>query len=230
MYGTLIRPSRLGYWLAAALAALAVACAILAVLSFLSLSRQVSSFQRVPVPGQGTVTFTGPGGYLIYFEGPGLASASSTGLVRVALQSQADGQQVPISPLRAASETYTMAGHSGRAVAAFTIVRPGTYELSAGLPDGPAPADLAVGHGIGGGVARAVTGITIGVLALIASITAGVITGVRRGLSRRRALLPGPQAMQPGMSWGAVMPGVGPVPPQPPASPPIPPAGQQSPF
>ncbi len=54
-----------------ALLAGGVICIALAVAGFFALNRQIADFQRVPVPGQGGVTFAQPGGYVLYIEEPG---------------------------------------------------------------------------------------------------------------------------------------------------------------
>jgi hypothetical protein len=211
-----IRPSRLWYWVAAGLLIAALACISFAVAGFVSLSHQINAFQRVRVPGQADVNFASPGGYLIYFEGPGFNTASRTGTVHVLLQGT-NGLPVPVSRLEGRAETYSVTGHSGVAVASFTIARPGMYVLSAGLPTSPVPVDIAVGRGIGAGIGATVVLILVAVFALgPAAVAVGAVTAVRRHRSRRALLAGGP----PG--WHG-MPPAGPYPP--PAGPYPPPAG-----
>ena len=63
-----IRPGRVWYWVALAVLLAGVAWAVVAsVLLF----GQVDSFPRVPDPGQGVISLTHSGGYVIYYEGPG---------------------------------------------------------------------------------------------------------------------------------------------------------------
>src|SRR5262249_4875232 len=69
-----VRPGRV--WYLAALAALLVGVAWIA-LGLISVSHQVDSFPRVPLPAGGTVALGHSGGYVIYYEGPG----ASGGLV-----------------------------------------------------------------------------------------------------------------------------------------------------
>jgi hypothetical protein len=228
MYGpSSIRPSRLWYWLAAGLLIAALACVSFAVAGFFSLSHQINAFQRVRVPGQADVSFASPGGYLIYFEGPGFNTASRTGTVRVLLQGT-NGLPVSISRLQGRAETYSVTGHSGVAVASFTIARPGMYVLSAGLPTSPVPVDIAVGRSIGAGIGATVVLILVAIFALgPAAVAVGAVTAVRRHRSRRALLAGGP----PG--WPG-MPPAGPYPPpagrySPPAGPYSPPAGPYSP-
>lgn len=228
MYGpSSIRPSRLWYWVAAGLLIAALACVSFAVAGFVSLSHQINAFQRVRVPGRADVSFASPGGYLIYFEGPGFSSAGRTGTVHVLLLGT-DGLPVPISRLQGRSENYSVTGHSGVAVASFTIARPGTYVLSAGSPTSPVPVDIAVGRSIGAGIGAIVILLLVAVFALgPAAVVVGAVTAVRRNRSRRAPLPGGPPV------WYG-MPPAGPHPPpagrySPPAGPYPPPAGPYSP-
>lgn len=216
MNGLPIRPSRLWYLVAGVLLAVAVGCAVLAVSSLSALSNKVSSFQRVQVPGQRVVTFASSGSYLVYFEGPGFSGLHTTGTVPVGIQSQGSHQQIKISALNGTtSESYSMGGHSGLAVASFTITAPGTYVLNAGQPTGsPAPADIAVGPRIVSNVAIGVVGIIAGILALIGSILAWLLTLLLRVRSRRRLLTVGPMGPLPAAPFGAQFPGA--AAPQPP--------------
>lgn len=199
----------------------AAACGVVSGLSFFSLGRQVGSFQRVQVPGQGTVTFSKPGGYLVYFEGPGFAGLSHTGTVRVSIHSDASGQQVSLSPLSGKQETYTIGGHSGQAVASFSITTPGQYVVNTGTSTDPAPADIALGPGIGSTLAIAIVGLVFGILALVGAVTLGIITAVLGSRRARRLRYAGPPGI-PGTPYG----GPGPQQPYPGATP----AVQQQPY
>ncbi len=66
-----VHPSRRWYWVAGGTIAGGVICIVFAVAGFFSLNRQITDFQRVPVPGQAGVTFARPGGYVLYIEKPG---------------------------------------------------------------------------------------------------------------------------------------------------------------
>src|SRR5215469_425676 len=76
-----IRPGRV--WYLVALAALLVGVAWAVVASILLFGR-VDSFPRVPTPGQGVVSLTHSGGYVIYYEGPGASNGNvPAGNIRV---------------------------------------------------------------------------------------------------------------------------------------------------
>jgi hypothetical protein len=188
MNGQTIRPSRHWYWLVAGLGAVMVLLIGLAVVRLISLNQQINSFQRVQVPGRGTLTFTSPGQYLVYFEGPefGVASPSSTGSVPVLLQSQATGRPVRISALQKQLDFYNVGARRGTAEGSFTIGAPGRYTLRAGPPTGSAVQDIAVGRAIVGSLIAAVVETIIGVLALIAGVVVAVVIAARRGRYRRR--------------------------------------------
>jgi hypothetical protein len=193
MNGQSIRPARRWYWVAAGLLTAAVICIAFALTGFSSLGQQVRGFQRVQVPGQVQLSFTSPGRYLIYFEGPGFSSRSSTGTVQVLLQAADASSQVAISKLENETETYDLSGHSGQAVADFTIAKSGKYELRASQASSPAPADIAVGRSLGGGIGGTVVLILLAVLVFgPASVVIAGVTAVRRRRSRARALAAGP--------------------------------------
>lgn len=230
MNGQPIRPSRHWYWLAAGPGAIAVALILLAIIGFVSFNQQISSFPRVQVPGQETLTFTGTGQYLVYFEGPGFGSArpSSSGSVPLLLLSQTTGQHVPISKLRNQTDFYNLGGHSGTAVGSFTIVAPGRYTLEAGQPSNSTLTDIAVGRGFVASLIASVVEIVIGILVLIGGGVAAVVIAIRRSIYRRRLML----GLVPAMPYpgGPPMPyQAGPIYPPPP-SPQQPPHGQQPPY
>jgi len=172
-----VRRSRTGWWISGLLLVAAIVCVIVAVTSFLSFRSQVNGFQRVSAPGQRVVTFSGTGGYQLYFEGPG----QGRGNADVVLRSTSTGQPVKISVLHGSSTSYTLSGHSGQAVGSFTISQPGRYVLAATTPAaGAAPADVAVGGGLGGGIVRGVLFIVAGVLLFFGALLAALITAIRR--------------------------------------------------
>jgi hypothetical protein len=216
-----VRPSLTWFWISGLLLVAAIVCVILAVTSFVSVNNQVRDFQRVSIPGHGPVTFSSTGDYLVFFEGPGQGS----GRARLLLRRASSGQPVKIGGLSGKSENYTLGGHSGQAVASFTITRAGRYELTTAPLSGPPPTDVAVGRGLGGGIVRGILLIVAGILLFIAALVTGLITVIRRGRSRRRMAAP---------AWGTPMPAgaPGPMPPagsMPPAGPMPPPPGNMPP-
>jgi hypothetical protein len=64
-----VRPARFWYLVAGVVLAGSVVWLVLwMLLGLRSLDREVDGFQRVPVPGEATVSFARPGGYVLYFE------------------------------------------------------------------------------------------------------------------------------------------------------------------
>jgi Domain of unknown function (DUF4389) len=197
------RPSRLGYWLAAILLAVALTSVALAVAGFVSLDRQIRDFQRVPVPGRAEVTFTQPGRYVLYVEkraqccgfsfaigdGP-FARWSLTGSLRPLYGSA----PVAVSDWHGAVESYRAAGHQGQTALSFTIPRPGSYLLTIRNMTPGTVADLAVGRGILAGIVEPPLLALAGIAVLIA---AGVLFGITAS-RRRPARAPGPGAGIPG--------------------------------
>jgi hypothetical protein len=207
MNGLSIRPSRLWYMAAGFLLAVVAVGAVLAVSGFSAFANEVTSFQRVAVPGQRVLTFSSSGSYLVYFEGPGFSQLHTTATVQVGIHSEGEQQQIKLSDMNGLSETYNIRGHSGLAVASFTITTPGRYLLTAGQPNGsPIPVDIAVGPGIVHNVVIGAVGIIAGVLALIGSVVAWLITFLLRGRSRRRMLV-GPVGPLSAAPFGMQFPG-----------------------
>jgi hypothetical protein len=175
------RPSRAGWWITGLLFLAAVACVVLAVLGFASFRSQINGFQRVNAPGQGQVTFTSTGDYKLYFEGPG----QGAGHANLAMVSASSGRAVKISALTGETESYTLGGHSGQAVASVTISQAGRYVLRVTPTSGATPADVAVGAGLGGGIVRGVLLIVAAVLLFFAAVITAIITAIRHRRRRR---------------------------------------------
>jgi hypothetical protein len=153
-----IRPSRVWYVVAGVLAMGAVVWLVAGVVLGLgSFVRQVEGFQRVPVPGQGEVSFEQPGGYTVYYQGP--AAGDETVAIpsfRLSLAPVGGGQELTVSPYEGAS-LYTSGSYSGRAVGTVQVDRPGRFLLRADGEPQVVQAHVAVGQEIGGfGLLRAV--------------------------------------------------------------------------
>ena len=199
-----IHPSRWWYWIAGGMVAGAAICVALAVAGFFSVNRQITDFQRVPVPGQADVTFTASGGYVIYIEQPGqccsfTVSTGNSGpfsswSMDLALQPVDGGPQVSVSTWQGTTQSYSIAGHEGQTAAYFTIDRPGRYLLATGNATPSSITDVAVGRGIGRGILVPFILIAVGSLAALAGLVTGVVT-----VSRRRK--PGPSVMSPTGDW-----------------------------
>ena len=161
--GAPIRPRRRWYWVAGCLLATAVTCIALGIIGIFGLDHQIHEFQRVPAPGHGVITFTQPGGYVLYVERPGSCCSFSIGSgngdddgggppfsgwsMRVTLQPVSGGSPVSISTWRGVTESYAAAGRQGQAAMYFTIRSPGQYYLTASDVAPRSITDLAAGRG-----------------------------------------------------------------------------------
>jgi hypothetical protein len=209
------RPSRLWYWVAGCALAAALICLALAVAGFFSLNGQIKDFQRVRVPGQAEVTFTQPGGYVLYVERPGHCCSVAVGSgdsapfsswsMTVAMRPVNGGPPVSISTWRGVPQSYGVAGHQGQTAMQVTIGHPGRYLLRATNVVPHSITDVAVGRGIGHGM---LIPLVLTLVALFALIPAGLLAGGVTFFRRRRArhslpqALQAPQVMQPNETWG----------------------------
>jgi hypothetical protein len=196
-----VRPSQLWYWVAGAAAAAAVIWLAVGLVFWVgAVDRQVEQFQRVPIPGRAEVTFTDPGGYILYFEGAG-AGDEQVGLPAfdVSLTSADGGESIPIRSY-GSSLSYHFAGRSGRAVGTFQIDRPGRFVLQTEGAAQAVPASAVVGPSIGGDIIRTLALTVPGPMILfLAGILLAVVVAVRRSRARTRlAPAAAAVAVQPG--------------------------------
>ena len=183
-----IRPSRVWYWVAGAMAVGSVVWFVLnLVLGLGVVNRQVDGFQRVSLPGQGEVRFTEPGGYVLYYEGLGASDATIPAFNASLVAVGGDGE-VPISDY-GGSLTYDFSGNSGQAVGTFHIDKPGRFLLRTESGVDGTQANVAVGRSVSGGIFRTVVLVLVGTLVLFFGGAAlAVIVAIRRHRSGR--LLP----------------------------------------
>jgi hypothetical protein len=177
-----VRPSRLWYWVAAALAAAAVVSLVLAGMGLVSLIRQTGPFQRVAAPGSGEVVFDRAGQYALYLE-----SATSEDLSDL----DADAVRVRLTPVDSSDQvqlsrsswriTYTRDGYFGQAVAVFTIDDPGLYLLNVDDPTDFRISGVAIGREPEPAMAvPMVLGLGAAFVLLLAALATGLITLLRR--------------------------------------------------
>lgn len=179
-----IRPSRVWYLVAGALVVGAVVWLVAGVVLGLgSFVRQIEGFQRVPIPGQGEISFEEPGGYTVYYEGP--AAGDETVAIpsfRLSLAPVGGGQEVEVRPYEGAS-LYTSGSYSGRAVGTVQIDQPGRFLLRADGEPQVVQAHVAVGEEIGRSLGFQV--IPIALLLLFGAMVLAVVVAVRRQQGRR---------------------------------------------
>jgi hypothetical protein len=114
---------------------------------------QVDAFQRVPLPQGGQVSLSHSGGYVLYYEAPGVASGQFPSFnVTVAPASSAASAK-SLQPYTA-DVTYNFGSRQGRAVLTLQVAHPGTFRVVAtGAPAVAGGSDLAFGSTIASGIA-----------------------------------------------------------------------------
>jgi hypothetical protein len=177
-----IRPGRVWYWVALAVLLVGVAWAVAAsVLLF----GKVDSFPRVPDPGQGVISLTHSGGYVIYYEGPG-ASDGNVPAGNIRLTPESAGAAVKSITPFSGSVTYQIGSREGSAVAHVQIAAPGRFLVRATSSGAPPGSHLAIGSNITGGIAAIV--LPALVLVLVAIVGATVVAVVRHTRIKRARL------------------------------------------
>jgi hypothetical protein len=178
-----IRPGRVWYWVALAVFLAGVAWAVVA---SIVLFGRVDSFPRVPDPGQGTVSLTHSGGYVIYYEGPGASNGNvPAGDVRVIPESA--GAAVKSVTAFSGSMVYQFGSREGAAVAHLQIAAPGRFLVRATSSGAPPGGRLAIGSNISGGIAA----IVLPALLLgLAAVGGAIVVAVVRHTRIKRARLP----------------------------------------
>jgi Domain of unknown function (DUF4389) len=201
-----IRPSRHWYLVAGCLLAAAVACLSLAVTGIFSWDRQIQRFQRVPVPGQGEVTLTQPGEYVLYVETRGQCCSWAFGIpagplaawsMQLGMGPAYGGADTPVSDWRGMPESYGVTGHQGLTGMTFTITHPGTYLINTSDVHPAAVTDLAVGRSITRATLLPLILLLTGLVTLLGAVVSFVFTAVRRRQARRRQGQP-PEMAEPG--------------------------------
>jgi hypothetical protein len=128
----------------------------------------------------------GAGGYVLYYEAPGLNSESggtSVPPLDITLRSPT-GEVLPLSDYDS-SFTYSIGGHEGRAIGTVQVDDPGAYRLTVAESPGSAGV-VAVGRGMGRWVVGLVLAAVLSFFVLIAAGTVlAVVTAVRRDRSKR---------------------------------------------
>jgi hypothetical protein len=188
-----LRPSRYWYLLAGGLLAAAVACLTVAVIGMFSWDRQIQDFQRVRVPGNGEVTLTQPGGYVLYVETRGACCSWTVGnqgppwSMRIAMGPVKGGQEAPISNWTGTPVAYDVGGHQGVTAMSFTITQPGTYLIETSDVHPASVTDLAVGRNILGATLLPLAMLLAGLAFLLGAVVSAIIIAVRRRRARRGA-------------------------------------------
>jgi len=119
------------------------------VVSFILGLRQIQADQRVPIPGQGEVTFDESGRYTLFYEGSGTSEDALTlPPFEVSLAPAGGDQEVPIRSEE--GSPYSVAGRFRRAIGTVQINQPGSYLLRTEGEPQPVQVYVAVGRGTPG--------------------------------------------------------------------------------
>jgi hypothetical protein len=155
-----IRPGR--HWYVVALVIFLIGSLLAGVLAYrfvTGLMGLTDDLTQVVVPGSADLALTETGDYTIFYEhrsvvdGRVYQTGGAVPGLDVSLVSMEDGSPVELrSP--GSNTTYSVGDRSGVSVLAFSIDRPGIYELSAAYPTGRSGPEvvLAVGEGVGRGI------------------------------------------------------------------------------
>ena len=185
--GAKIWPGRVWYWVALAVFLAGVAWAVIVLVVLFG---QLNSFPRVPDPGQGVISLTHSGGYVIYYEGPGASNGNvPAGDVRVtALSGSAPVKITSFS----GSITYQIGSRDGSAVANLQIAAPGRFLVQVTSSGAPPGSHIAIGSNLSGGILAAVIpSVILGLAAIVGAIVVAVVRHTR--ITRARpSKLPSP--------------------------------------
>jgi hypothetical protein len=151
-------PSAYWYWLALPIAVLGIGIGIWwFVHGFTTLGDKVERLERVPVPGQRTVTLS-EGAQSIYFES---GDGQDVAVPELRIRIVPEGGGAPLAVRNHdGSATYSIDGYDGQSVYGFDAPREGRYtvKVSARTESLPASPVLALGEGIGGHILGIVLG------------------------------------------------------------------------
>ena len=159
----------LGYWLAAAIAIVAVIAAVgWAAARTFDVISSPDDFARVSLPGATAIPITASGKLVVYYEGTAKPSLSLLGVTVL----DPSGRPVAVTAYRG-DVRYDRAGLVAKAVGSFDAGTAGRYTVSAGAP-AEASAKLAVGEDLGGAMKDTVlwAGLILGAGAIAAAATA----------------------------------------------------------
>lgn len=121
-------------------------------LGLVVLDADVSSFQRVALPGSGEITLTHSGRYVIYYEGPG-ASADYLPAITVSVSPLSASAAVRSITRYSGSLSISHGSHGDAAVLSLQIAHPGRFLVQADAPAAPAGSNVAVGSDLTGSIA-----------------------------------------------------------------------------
>jgi hypothetical protein len=169
-----------GYWVAAAVALVAVVAGVTwAIVSFVDLRHDIDGFARADIPGQVDVRLPGSTGQVLYYEGPGAPTLSMLD----ATVTGPSGGEVTLRQYSGNVEYDAPLGVTGHAVATFDSSEPGTYTVGSAASlrtDAVIAVGPSIVSGAGGRVAAAAV---IAVVGLAIGGGIALVTALRRSAS-----------------------------------------------
>ena len=182
-----LRPGRVWYWVALAVFVAGVAWWVV---SFVTVTERVNSFQRAPFPGTGVISLT-RGDYVVYYEGRGASSGTvPEGHIHMdSLSESAAGGDMTMTP-HSGSLTYQFGSHVGAAAGTVQIPVSGRYwvqSTSATLRGG----HLAFGSSVAGWIVGAVvpTAVVPAAVLMLAGVVGAIVVAIIRHKRLERARL-----------------------------------------
>jgi hypothetical protein len=176
--------SRLGYVIGGALAAVGVIAAVAwFVVSLARLGDDIDRFERVSIPGEGTVQLDARE-YVLYYEGSNAEQFVPRFRIQIVdAQTRAPLEIEPYS----GSLTYSLSGHEGSAQGTVTPPQAGSYAVRT---DGEAAigANVAFGRSIAWPILWSILGaVAIGLVLFGSGVALLIVTAVRRSRASRAA-------------------------------------------
>ena len=176
-----LRPGRVWYWVALAVFFTGVAWWVV---SFVTVTGRVNSFQRVPFPGTGVISLM-RGDYMVYYEGRGASSGTvpEGHTYLYSMSESAAGGNIAMTPY-SGSLSYQFGTHVGAAAGTVQIPVSGRYRVqsTSALRGG----HLAFGSSVAGWIAGAVVPAAVVPAAVL--MLAGVVGAMVVAISRHKRL------------------------------------------
>lgn len=168
--------TKAGYWLGGALMIVAlVTGTVWGVSSVMGQIRAERDYQRVDLPGTGTVELQA-GSYVVYVEGPG----ANVNPPRVNVVITDTAEQAPLA-LRSYPGSYSYSGTTtGSALALLTAPRAGRYDVRTSSDEAIAGSMVAFGRGEGPRLGRIFLVIAVLLLTFLIGLVLTLATLIRR--------------------------------------------------
>ena len=183
-----LRPGRVWYWVALAVFFTGVAWWVV---SFVTVTGRVNSFQRVPFPGTGVISLM-RGDYVIYYEGRGASSGTvpEGHTYLYSLSESAAGGNIAMTPY-SGSLTYQFGTHVGAAAGTVQIPVSGRYRVLS-TSSAPRGGRLAFGSNISAWIDGAVVPAAVvpAAVLMLAGVVGAIVVAVIRHKRLKRARLP----------------------------------------